>query len=126
MDDFTKIKLINSLIDLVDRFYQSKDELSSDEIIRLKGFCEGFAYSLKYLDIIDEDESKKILKGLGKKRDADKIYKKETNSRVDENKEVKDIKKEILHDLNISYKKDKNEDSLDLDLPTFLRKNKSL
>ena len=43
-----------------------------------------------------------------------------------QNQYAKDIQNEILHDLNISYKKGKNEKSLDLDLPTFLRKNKSL
>ena len=120
MDDFTKIKLINSLIGLVDRFYQSKDELSSDEIIRLKGFCEGFAYSLKYLDLIDEDESKNILKGLGKRRELKEIKEKEKNiSSVNLKDSIS-----ISHEIHLS--KSSKKSKTDLDLPTFLRKNKSL
>lgn len=69
MDDFTKIKLINSLIDVVARFYELKNASSPEEAMRLKGFCEGMAYTLIELDSLSEEEASKILKGLGKKEE---------------------------------------------------------
>ncbi len=70
MDDFTKTKLINNLIELVSHFYEKKHtDASVSEIKYLKGFCEGIAHSLVEMKIIEKEEAKKILKGLGKKRE---------------------------------------------------------
>ncbi len=69
MDDFTKIKLINSLIDVVSHFYDLKQKSDSSEQKHLKGFSEGLAFALTKMQIIDSDEAKKILQGLGKKRE---------------------------------------------------------
>ncbi len=99
MDDFTKIKLINSLIDVVARFYEKKEEASSREINHLKGFCEGLAFSLIELQALSEEEVSVILKGLGKKREVENSLSQEE---IYQPKEVADT----------------------LDIPTFLRKNK--
>ncbi len=70
MNDFTKIKLINNLIDLVDYFYENKRKNgSASQIKYLKGFSEGIAHALVELDVIDAAEAKRILKGIGKRRD---------------------------------------------------------
>ena len=70
MNDFTKIKLINNLIDLVDYFYENKRKNGSAAQIKyLKGFSEGIAHALVELDVIDTAEAKRILKGIGKRRD---------------------------------------------------------
>jgi hypothetical protein len=70
MDDFTKTKLINNLIDLVDYFYENKRKSgSASQIKYLKGFCEGIAHTLVELSVITQDEAKKILKGIGKRRE---------------------------------------------------------
>ncbi len=70
MNDFTKIKLINNLIDLVDYFYENKRKNgSASQIKYLKGFSEGIAHTLVELDVIDTVEAKRILKGIGKRRD---------------------------------------------------------
>ena len=96
MEDFTKNKLINSLIDVVEKFYEQKNSDSTQDSKHLKGFCEGMAYTLIELQYLSTEEASKILKGLGKK----KILK--------ENKQD-----EIFTPQN---------DSDDLDIPTYLRK----
>lgn len=69
MDDFTKTKLINNLIDLVDHFYRCKQSSCTHSQVRyLKGFCEGIAHTLVESAVIDREEAKRILKGIGKKR----------------------------------------------------------
>lgn len=96
MDDFTKIKLINSLIDVVERFYREKSNLAQNAQNHLKGFCEGMAYALIEMEYIDKDEAATILKGLGKKcQEAPKI------------------------DTEVIFKPESHCD--DLDIPTFLR-----
>ena len=69
MNDFTKIKLINSLIDAVNHFYDLKQKEHSGDQKHLKGFCEGMAYCLVEIGMINPDEAKKILQGLGKKKE---------------------------------------------------------
>jgi len=70
MNDFTKIKLINNLIDLVDYFYENKRKNgSASQIKYLKGFSEGIAHTLVEVGVIDTAEAKRILKGIGKRRD---------------------------------------------------------
>ncbi len=73
MEDFTKIKLINSLIDVVSSFYELKDGSKSRDIDMnyLKGFCEGMAYLLVEQGALKRDEAEKILKGVGKKIEHD-------------------------------------------------------
>ncbi len=72
MDDFTQTKLINNLIDLVAYFYENKHKKSDPSQVRyLKGFCEGIAHTLVESGVLSDDEAKKILKGLGKKRSAE-------------------------------------------------------
>jgi len=101
MNDFTKIKLINSLIDVVARFYELKNGDKKEEAKHLKGFCEGMAYTLIALEYLSQDEVSTILKGLGKKR--------EVASEVVEEQTVFQMKKETA--------------ALDnLDIPTFIRK----
>ncbi len=69
MDDFTKTKLINNLIDLVDYFYENKRKSgSASQIKYLKGFCEGIAHTLAEAGALDKEEAKRILKGIGKRR----------------------------------------------------------
>ncbi len=70
MKDFTQIKLINSLVDVVERFYDKKDQLSKDESYHLKGFCEGLAFALLQQNALNEDEVERILKGYGKRIDS--------------------------------------------------------
>lgn len=142
MDDFTKIKLINSLIDVVDRFYSLKDEREYEESLRLKGFCEGLSYALIQMRALDKDEADQIIKGLGKKRNLNSFKKKELpktelpkeDSKLEKESEIDtiellkketkelDIDESSIHPNIISVaKKDKKSD---LDLPTYLRKNK--
>ncbi len=66
MDNITKIKLINSLIDAVTHFYDLKQKGIVEGQNHLKGFCEGMAYTLVQIDALDKEEAKRILKGLGK------------------------------------------------------------
>jgi len=101
MDDFTKIKLINSLIDVVARFYELKNKNKQEDAKHLKGFCEGMAYTLIALEYLSQEEVSKILKGLGKKRD---IASKEPDETV-----VFQVHKE-------------SDDTHNLDIPTFIRK----
>ncbi len=69
MDDFTKTKLINNLIDLVDHFYRCKQSgCTLSQVRYLKGFCEGIAHTLVEASVIEREEAKRILKGIGKKR----------------------------------------------------------
>ncbi len=88
MDDFTKTKLINNLIELVSHFYEKKQaNASAIEIKYLKGFCEGIAHTLVETKVIDSQEAKRILKGLGKKRSM-AIPKAETPKRDKETKSL--------------------------------------
>ncbi len=74
MDDFTKTKLINNLIDLVAYFYETKHKKSDPSQIRyLKGFCEGISHTLVESGLLSQEEAKRILKGLGKKRTPDPL-----------------------------------------------------
>lgn len=98
MDNITKIKLINSLIDAVSHFYDLKQKEQGVDQKHLKGFCEGMAYTLVQIEAIDSDEAKRILQGLGKK--------------------IEEIKEE-----NESEKKEEINPN-DLDIPTVFRKNK--
>ncbi|HHD83985.1 MAG TPA: hypothetical protein ENK93_03830 [Campylobacteraceae bacterium] len=71
MDDFTKTKLINNLIDLVGYFYESKHKSADPSQVKyLKGFCEGIAHTLVEGGMLEQKEAQKILRGLGKKRTA--------------------------------------------------------
>jgi len=146
MDDFTKIKLINSLIDVVDRFYTLKDEREFEDSLRLKGFCEGLSYALIELDAIDSEEAKQIMAGLGKKRELSQISPTPTTPKeeiieekapepkekeVEKEKDaINKLKKEveeleidesIIHPSFSSFQKEQKEN---LDLPTYLRKKK--
>lgn len=100
MEDFTKIKLINSLIDVVSHFYDLKHKGDSSQIKHLKGFSEGLAFALTKMQIIESDEAKRILQGLGKKREI-----------------LEEVSKEPL-------KKDADFDSNDLEVPTVFRQKK--
>ncbi len=100
MDDFTKIKLINSLIDVVERFYELKTT-KAEEAKHLKGFCEGMAYTLLELNYLSQEEVTKILKGVGKKRE---------NS-------ILELKDEEIFAPQTSF-----DDENNLDIPTFIRK----
>jgi len=110
MDDFTKIKLINSLIDAVTHFYDLKQK-GEEKQYHLKGFCEGLAYGLVQMKLIEQDEAKRILQGLGKKTEEVKIEAKP--------KEVIKEEKETTEEKN---KKEENIDQNDLDIPTVFRK----
>ncbi len=101
MDDFTKIKLINSLIDVVSRFYELKNSNKPDDAQHLKGFCEGMAYTLLELDYLSQEEVTKILKGLGKKRE---------------------IAPDEPSQEEIFTPQKRFDDSNNLDIPTFMRK----
>ena len=100
MDDFTKIKLINELIDVVARFYELKNANALKDAAHLKGFCEGMAYTLIAQEYLSQEEAQTILKGLGKKR-------------------VFEEKSENEH---LIFQPKTKED--DLDIPTFIRKQK--
>lgn len=104
MNDFTKIKLINELIDVVARFYELKASHELKDAAHLKGFCEGMAYTLIAQEYLTQDEANNILKGLGKKRDYEEPIEDETSVFQAQN--------------NPHDKKD------DLDIPTFIRKQK--
>jgi hypothetical protein len=110
MDDFTKIKLINSLIDAVSHFYDLKQK-GEEKQYHLKGFCEGMAYTLVEMKAIGADEAKRILQGLGKK-----IEKKKEET-ISESK----LKEEEQKDKQKS-KKEESADQNDLDIPTVFRK----
>ena len=98
MDDSTKIKLINSLIDVVERFYELKNRGETSQSRHVKGFCEGLAYALTESKQLSQEEASKILKGLGKKQ----------------------LPKKPLKDHEIVYKPNTDDDTLDI--PTFMRK----
>lgn len=100
MNDFTQTKLINNLIDLVEYFYETKHKKSDASQIRyLKGFCEGIAHTLVESGMLESEEAKSILKGLGKKRTLPEIPKTAPRER-----EVETLSTE------------------DLDIPTIFRK----
>jgi hypothetical protein len=129
MKDFTQIKLINSLIDVVAKFYELKDSGDLKESYRLKGFCEGLAFALLSEGALSEDEVQKILKGLGKKIESDveslNEIKSESNISDVEPKNDSDIENiemefepKSLHEVTLKAPKSYD----DLDIPTFLRK----
>ena len=97
MNDFTKIKLINALIDVVARFYELKNADDPSQSKHLKGFCEGMAYTLIELEYLSKEEASKILKGFGKREN------------------IPDVRREE----NLVFKPDSRSD--DLDIPTFMR-----
>ena len=97
MNDFTKIKLINSLIDVVERFYVLKNSDENTQSQHLKGFCEGMAYTLIELEYLNKEEASKILKGFGKRQNI-----------PDETEEE-----------SLIFKPNSHTD--DLDIPTFIR-----
>jgi predicted ATP-dependent Lon-type protease len=124
MDDFTKIKLINSLIDVVDRFYQLKEQEDIEESMRLKGFCEGLVFTLIELGALSKDEAQKIMKGLGKKRVFKESINSDKCSSIEPPLKVQadlcDIKTLSIHPVGKSQAKIKDE----LDLPSYLRKKR--
>ncbi len=109
MNDFTKIKLINSLIDVVEHFYLLKNSKESKETHHLKGFCEGMAYTLIEMEYLSSDEAATILKGLGKK---------EQFLEPEEHDEPSDEAAPFINAMSQALPQD------DLDIPTFIRKNK--
>ncbi len=118
MDDFTKTKLINNLIDLVEHFYDMKHHQGSAKKIHyLKGFSEGIAFSLVEAKVLNTQEAKTILKGLGKKREVKTV-------------EKKPPKRQNLFDTqNIQEQKDTNSQQIaenSLDIPTIFRKQSNL
>ena len=113
MNNITKIKLINSLIDAVEHFYDLKQKRLGENQKHLKGFCEGMAYTLVQIKAIDSDEAKRILQGLGKHREEITIKEEKiSQEEKDEIKEIKEFKEEI--------------DPNDLEIPTVFRKKKEL
>jgi len=98
MNDFTKIKLINSLIDVVERFYTLKNAGDNTQSKHLKGFCEGMSYTLIELEYLSSEDASRILKGFGKKEKLP----------------------EALTEAEMIFKPDSHTD--DLDIPTFIRK----
>lgn len=102
MNNITKIKLINSLIDAVSHFYDLKQKGQGSDQKHLKGFCEGMAYTLVQIDAIDADEAKRILQGLGKHKEE-----------IEHKDEKKEKKVEV---------KEKEIDPNDLEIPTVFRK----
>jgi hypothetical protein len=130
MKDFTKIKLINSLIDVVDRFYELKNGGESEASSHLKGFCEGMAYALMELDYLDETQTKKIMSGLGKKLSESDIKDEIKPKEIDEPQEelsqvpIEEDEKEqssYMHHTQIfAPQRELN----DLDLPTYIRKKR--
>ncbi len=124
MNNITKIKLINSLIDAVEHFYDLKQK-GEDGQKHLKGFCEGMAYTLVQAKALSKAEAKRILQGLGKKHE-------EIEKRVVEPKEpvivekIVEKKEELtppkiesipLEKMEVSEK----ESGSDLDVPTIFR-----
>jgi len=107
MNNITKIKLINSLIDAVGHFYDLKQKEHGENQKHLKGFCEGMAYTLVQIKAIDSDEAKRILQGLGKHREEITIK----EEKIDQEK-IEEKKEEI--------------DPNDLEIPTVFRKKKEL
>ena len=118
MNDFTKIKLTNSLIELVENFYELKDSAQEDELLHSKGFCEGMSYSLVELGIISQKESIKILKGLGSKKDLPVETKNEIQEDIVHSKKIDQVDKvEKNFEFNKTYSP-----SEELDIPTFKRR----
>ncbi len=109
MDDFTKTKLINNLIDLAGYFYESKHKNSDPSQVKyLKGFCEGIAHTLVEAGMLEQKEAKKILKGLGKKRT------------------VQPLREPVVSDaMREQFSPKDNKGAEDLDIPTIFRKQKA-
>ncbi|OQX73921.1 MAG: hypothetical protein B6D59_04160 [Campylobacteraceae bacterium 4484_4] len=69
MQDFTQIKLINNLIDIVAHFYRLAEERGEKEkISHLKGFSEGIAFTLVEQGILTRSEAEEILANRGVRR----------------------------------------------------------
>ncbi len=95
MKDFTQIKLINSLIDLVERFYDKKDSLTPKESYHLKGFCEGLSFALMQQNILSQEEVERILKGFGNKISFEEIEESVSTTHAEEKiPESKPVEKE--------------------------------
>ncbi len=107
MENITKIKLINSLIDAVTHFYDLKQKDQTQEQKHLKGFCEGIAYTLVQIEAIDSQEAKRILQGLGKHREEIKS-------------DATPVTEELVLEKVIEKKKE--DDPNDLEIPTVFRK----
>ncbi len=130
MNDFTKIKLINNLIDLVDYFYENKRKKgSASQIKYLKGFSEGIAHALVELDVIDATEAKRILKGIGKRRDPISEIDIASPTESDENR-TQSVKMSVpknTQDSTETLQKSEKEESVvspeSLDVPTIFRQN---
>ncbi len=119
MDDFTKTKLINNLIDLVEHFYDLKQQQGSAKKVHyLKGFSEGIAFTLVESKVLNSKEAKTILKGLGKKRELKTPPKAPLKT---ENLFEVPTPKEVT---NSSLKEAVPQDSLDI--PTIFRKHSNL
>lgn len=103
MDDFTKTKLINNLIDLVAYFYETKHKSNDASQIRyLKGFCEGISHTLVESEILTQEEAKRILKGLGKKRTVDPLIRNVSPAQARyESKVLKEKERDQMEDLDV-------------------------
>ncbi len=77
MQDFTQIKLINNLIDIVSHFYRlAEEEGDSGRIAHLKGFGEGVAFVLVEQGVLSRPEAEEILANRGVKREPPSISEK--------------------------------------------------
>jgi preprotein translocase subunit SecD len=120
MDNITKTKLINSLIDAVSHFYDLKQKNDNQNQKHIKGFCEGMAYTLVEIKAIKSDEAKRILQGLGKR--VEEIEIPEPKEEVLEQEKIKVEKKIVKEVVKI---KEKPEEKDDLEVPTIFRKKES-
>lgn len=119
MDNITKTKLINSLIDAVSHFYDLKQKGDNQNQKHIKGFCEGMAYTLVEIKAIKSDEAKRILQGLGKRiEEQEQELPKVQEPKVEE----KVIEKEKVVE-NIPLEIQKQEEKNDLETPTIFRQN---
>ena len=127
MDNITKTKLINSLIDAVSHFYDLKQKGDNQNQKHIKGFCEGMAYTLVEIKAIKSDEAKRILQGLGKRIEEVELPTVETveEKAVEVELKVPEIPKESpIEKIPLEVQK-KEEEKTDLETPTIFRKNKS-
>ena len=117
MDDFTKTKLINNLIDLVSHFYELKHKEGTAKQVRyLKGFSEGIAFTLVEANALQEKEAKTILKGLGKKREY-------TKPKVSVKEEMPVVTEEKNIQQPLVFEQEYNLPTDSLDVPTIFRKH---
>lgn len=142
MDDFTKIKLINSLVDVVTHFYDNRQKGITANQQHLKGFSEGMAFALVELEILARDDAARILQGLGKKRNVvtiEEAIKEAKTLNIAEERSTKLEEDDNLNQKEVISPKENEENSTetkesthqpslfdspaDLDIPTYLRKN---